>query len=62
MPFSERSMVMRLIVCWDCNKSSARSGVLLAKSIVRNYYTPSPLRYALTIKTRLEVELLCSVV
>jgi hypothetical protein len=32
------------------------------RSGVRNYCTPSPLRYALTIKTRLEVELLCSVV
>jgi hypothetical protein len=29
---------------------------------VKNYCTPSPLRYALTIKTRLGVELLCSVV
>jgi hypothetical protein len=29
---------------------------------VRIYCTPSPLRYALTIKTQLEVELLCSVV
>jgi hypothetical protein len=27
---------------------------------VRNYCTPSPLRYALTIKTQLDVELLCS--
>jgi hypothetical protein len=29
---------------------------------LRNYCTPSPLKYALTIKTWLEVELLCSVV
>jgi hypothetical protein len=34
----------------------------IAMNFVRNYCTPSPLRYALIIKTRLEVELLCSVV
>jgi hypothetical protein len=32
----------------------------LNKPFVRNSYTPSPLRYALTKKIRLEVELLCS--
>jgi hypothetical protein len=37
-------------------------GLFLGGAFVRIYCTPSPLRYALTNKDRLEVELLCSVV
>jgi hypothetical protein len=35
MPFLERSMVLRLIVCRDYSKSSARSDVLLVKPMSR---------------------------
>ncbi len=41
MPFSEWSMVLRLIVCWDYSKSSVRSGVLLAKSMSRAVWMTS---------------------
>jgi hypothetical protein len=50
------------------NKAMSTIGINLVDSqlhhikSVRNYCTPSPLRYALTIKTWLQVELLCSVV
>ncbi len=43
-------------------KKARDIGIWASWPCVRNYCTPSPLRYAFTIKTRLEVELLCSVV
>ncbi len=41
MPFSEWSMVLRLIVCRDCSKSSTRSRVLLAKPMSRAVWMTS---------------------
>jgi hypothetical protein len=53
-----------------CRATAAAKGFVFAQTpthwsnqgSVRIYCTPSPLRYALTNKDRLEVELLCSVV
>jgi hypothetical protein len=47
---------------FQASREQAPPSHLTYKTHVRIYCTPSPLKYALTTKTRLEVELLCRVV
>ncbi len=51
-----------LLQIFQASREQAPPSHLTYKTHVRIYCTPSPLKYALTTKTRLEVELLCRVV